>query len=174
MVGQIIIAHADGHLFLNEFRCRCALGRSGTVSAEQKQEGDGASPSGSWPLRRVFYRPDRLRRPQTALPVVPLKPSDGWCDDIQNPFYNRAITRPFADRHEPLWREDNVYDIIVELAHNVAPVRAGRGSAIFFHLAHDDYRPTQGCVAIGRSDMLHILSQADLGTSLQIIPQGVP
>ncbi|MEM8616628.1 MAG: L,D-transpeptidase family protein, partial [Pseudomonadota bacterium] len=69
--------------------CRCALGRGGVVMAEQKREGDGASPLGIWPMRRVFYRPDRLARPATGLPAIPLRPNDGWCDAPDHPLYNR-------------------------------------------------------------------------------------
>lgn len=146
----------------------CVLGRGGVIGAALKREGDGASPMGKWRMKRVFYRADRLARPQTALPVVPLTPNDGWCDSTDHPLYNRPVTRPFVASHEALWREDHAYDLIVELAHNDAPVVPGLGSAIFFHLSHDDQRPTQGCVAVERDHMLRVLHVADAQTYLEI------
>jgi L,D-peptidoglycan transpeptidase YkuD (ErfK/YbiS/YcfS/YnhG family) len=96
-------------------------------------------------MRRVLYRLDRLSAPTTPLPVAPLTPNDGWCDDPADPLYNRPVQLPYAGRHEELWRADDLYDVIVVIGHNDAPVVAGMGSAVFMHLASADYRPTQGC-----------------------------
>ena len=168
MTSLLFTASARGKFSGNGVTCRCALGKGGVVQAAQKREGDGASPQGRWRMKRVFYRPDRLGRPVTNLPVVPLSEADGWCDAADHPLYNRPISLPFAASHERLWRDDHVYDLIVELAHNDDPVRPGFGSAIFFHLAHEDYRPTEGCIAVAKSDMLAVLALADTSTSLEI------
>jgi L,D-peptidoglycan transpeptidase YkuD (ErfK/YbiS/YcfS/YnhG family) len=138
------------------------------IGAAQKREGDGTSPQGTWRMKRVFYRPDRLPRPDTALPVVPLRENDGWCDAPDHRLYNRPVTLPFEASHETLWRDDHVYDLIVELDHNSDPVIASRGSAVFFHLAREDYRPTEGCVAISRQHMLQVLQNASPETSIEI------
>ena len=163
-----LIASASGQLRGEGFAFDCTLGRGGTVPATEKREGDGASPLGRWRLKRVFYRPDRLARPETKLPVVPLRPSDGWCDDAAHPLYNRPVARPFSASHESLWRDDHAYDLIVELAHNDAPVVAGLGSAIFMHVSHDDGRATAGCVALAATDLLAILERASTNTVLNI------
>ncbi|MEM8919791.1 MAG: L,D-transpeptidase family protein [Pseudomonadota bacterium] len=148
---------------------RCALGPAGVLDASEKREGDGASPAGDWPLRWVYYRPDREAAPNTGLPLVPLKPEDGWCDDpASGALYNRPITTPNALSHERLWREDHVYDIIVVLGHNDDPPIPGMGSAIFLHLKRGDYEPTEGCVALAREDLLAVLAAAKLGDSLEI------
>lgn len=168
MTSLLFTASARGKFSGNGVTCRCALGKGGVVQAAQKREGDGASPQGRWRMKRVFYRPDRVDRPVTNLPVVPLSETDGWCDAGDHPLYNRPVSLPFAASHEKLWREDHVYDLIVELAHNDDPVRPGFGSAIFVHLAHEDYRPTEGCVAVAKHDMLAVLALADTNTSLQI------
>ena len=165
-----LMASSNGSFQAGDLKTTCAIGRSGVIAAPEKREGDGASPLGKWRLNRAFYRADRLDRPATALPVIPLKQSDGWCDAAGHPLYNRPVTLPFSDSHEKLWREDHAYDVIVELAHNDAPIIAGLGSAIFFHLAHDDGRPTEGCVAVSLEDMLHALSHASAGTCLKISP----
>jgi L,D-peptidoglycan transpeptidase YkuD (ErfK/YbiS/YcfS/YnhG family) len=159
---------ATGELQWDSRTYRCALGRGG-VRAD-KREGDGATPVGQFPLRRVLYRPDRLSAPTTRLPVAPLAPDDGWCDDPADPQYNRPVRLPYAGRHEELWRADAIYDVIVVIGHNDAPVVAGMGSAIFMHLASADYRPTQGCVALARPDLLDVLAGVGTETVLEIAP----
>lgn len=59
--------------------------------------------------------------------------------------------------HEKLKRDDHLYDMVVVMDHNVTRHLSVGGSAIFFHLAYDDYRPTEGCVAISRRDMEWLL-----------------
>ena len=161
-------ATSKGKLSGDELSVRCALGRGGLIAAEDKREGDGASPVGIWPMRRVFYRSDRSDRPDTGLPCVSLRAHDGWCDAPDHPLYNRPVTRPFDASHEELWRDDNVYDIIIELGHNDSPPRAGLGSAIFMHLAKPTYAPTEGCVAIAKPDMMTVLAGSGPGTALEI------
>lgn len=136
---------------------RCATGRGGF--SDNKQEGDGATPIGTFPLRRVFYRPDRLLPPTTG--AIPLAPEMGWCDDPQHPAYNTLIQRPFAARHEQLWRDDAVYNIIIEVGYNDSPAVPQRGSAIFIHLARLGYPPTEGCVALSEVNLRSILAQMD-------------
>lgn len=165
-------ANDQGILTAGTAQFRCAIGKGGLIGAEDKREGDGASPIGEWPMARLFYRADRLARPDTALSCIPLRPHDGWCDDPAHRLYNRPVTRPFSASHEALWREDHVYDVVVELVHNQTPAIAGRGSAIFFHLAHDDYRPTEGCIAVSLHDMTTLLAQARPGTILAINRSG--
>ncbi len=168
MSEGLLTATAGGVFSGAGLNFRCAIGKGGMIDADQKREGDGASPLGRWPLRRVFYRPDRLQRPDTGLACVPLRDHDGWCDAPDHRLYNRPVIRPFVASHEQLWRSDHVYDLIVELGYNDGPVLAGRGSAIFLHLAHPDYRPTEGCIAVARADMLAVLALSGPGTHLAI------
>ena len=126
------------------------------------------SPVGTYPIRYVFYRPDRGNAPDTALPVIAMAPDDGWCDDPESPDYNRHIKLPFAASHEKLWRDDHVYDLVVVLGHNDAPPVAGMGSAIFMHLARDAYTGTEGCVALAKDDLLAVLKAATPGDSVEI------
>ena len=137
-------------------RCRAALGRGGIV--RNKQEGDGGTPAGLLALRRVLFRADRLVRPRAATPVAPLAPADGWCDDPDDPAYNCLVRLPHAARHERLWREDGIYDVIGVLGWNDRPPRRGLGSAIFLHVTRPDYAPTEGCVALSLTDLLAVLS----------------
>lgn len=119
-------------------------------------------------MRQLLWRPDRLAAPATRLPSVELIPEAGWCDDPGDPFYNRPVLRPYSASHETLWREDHIYDLIVELGYNDDPVVPGRGSAIFLHVAREDYSPTEGCVACAREDLLALLRDAQPGDALEI------
>src|SRR5579872_7208083 len=114
---------------------RCTIGRGGLIAAEKKLEGDGCTPAGTWKLRECWYRADRLNKPQTMLPLRAIHPTDGWCDDPAHPQYNRHVSLPFAGHHEKLWLEDVVYDLVVPLGYNDDPPVAGKGSAIFLHVA---------------------------------------
>ena len=148
---------ADGRFVLGGQVLRAALGKGG-VRAD-KQEGDGATPAGLLPLRRVLYRADRGPIPACAVPREPLAPEDGWCDDPAHPDYNRMIRLPHPARHEELWREDGVYDLIGVLGWNDAPVARGRGSAIFLHVARPDLSPTEGCIALPERELRAILAE---------------
>ena len=136
---------------------RCAVGRAGI--AEKIREGDGVTPIGRWPLRRVLYRPDRMVPPRCVLPVAPLAPDDGWCEGPGDPDYNRLIRLPHRAAAESMWRDDHLYDVVVVVGYNDAPVVADKGSAIFIHLARADFTPTAGCVALALPDLLEALAQ---------------
>ncbi len=145
-----------GILTLGPNRYRATLGAGG-VRAD-KREGDGATPRGLLPLRRVLYRADRVARPRATAPVHPLGPQDGWCDDPADARYNQPVTTPYPARHEALWRADGLYDIIGVLGWNDAPVERGRGSAIFLHVSRADGGPTAGCVGLALPDLQAVLA----------------
>jgi L,D-peptidoglycan transpeptidase YkuD (ErfK/YbiS/YcfS/YnhG family) len=160
------VVHPDGRLVLEGRTFRAALGRNGVRAA--KQEGDGATPAGLLPLRRVLYRADRGAIPRAKLPREPIGAADGWCDDPAHPDYNRPVRLPHPASCEALWRRDSLYDIIGVLGWNDAPVERGRGSAIFLHVARPDYAPTLGCVALAADDLRAVLA-AGL-TALRVLP----
>lgn len=147
---------------------RCAVGLNDI--GEKLREGDGLTPVGRWPLRRVFYRADRMEAPRTRLPLAEIEPDDAWCDVPGDPNYNRLVRLPYASLDERLWRKDSLYDLIVVVGFNDSPVVPGKGSAIFLHLARDDYGPTQGCVALSRDDLLEAVAQLDVANRLVVTP----
>jgi L,D-peptidoglycan transpeptidase YkuD (ErfK/YbiS/YcfS/YnhG family) len=161
-------ATADGFLDLGGRKVRCALGRSGVKPAAEKREGDGASPAGVWPIRRVLYRPDRGPPPATAFELQPISRDEGWCDAPKDPAYNQPVHLPYPASAEHMWMESGVYDIVVVLGHNDDPVVPGMGSCIFLHLSQPDYSPTQGCVAVPRADLEELLSKAMPGDAVEI------
>lgn len=156
-----------GTLAVGERVRPCALGRGGLTA--RKREGDGGTPLGRFPLRRLFYRPDREPVPATGLPVLPLGEDFGWCDDPDEPLrYNRLVRLPFAASHERMWRDDGLYDLVVEIGYNDSPPQAGLGSAIFLHLARPDWSPTEGCVAMARDDLLAVLAAVGPESAIDI------
>lgn len=152
-------ASHDCTAYLNGKTYRCSLGAAGV--SENKKEGDEKTPVGDFPLRKVFYRPDRLAKHelQTGLPSQAMSQSSAWCDDIHSPFYNQFVKLPFTPSHEALWRDDHVYDIVVVVGYNDHPIIKEKGSAIFLHIAREGYTPTAGCVAFSKNDLLAILKQ---------------
>jgi L,D-peptidoglycan transpeptidase YkuD (ErfK/YbiS/YcfS/YnhG family) len=163
----IVSRNGDGwQAAYGDMRWRCAIGHGGLRAASEKVEGDGASPIGRWPIREVLYRADLMDAPAPHLPCRAIDKMDGWCDDPSHPDYNRPVTRPFAASHEALWRDDAIYDVVVVLGHNDAPVVAGAGSAIFLHIARPTYSPTEGCAALSREDLLAFLAVAEPSSHL--------
>jgi L,D-peptidoglycan transpeptidase YkuD (ErfK/YbiS/YcfS/YnhG family) len=154
-----------GFLTGSGLRFRAAIGRAGRTT--QKTEGDGATPVGLLRLTRVLYRAGRVKPPVCAVPVEPISLTDGWCDDPKDPAYNRLVRLPYPARHEALWRSDSLYDIIGVLNWNTNPVIPHRGSAIFLHLATQDYAPTAGCIALALPDLVKCLA-AGL-TEIQVV-----
>lgn len=150
---------------------RCAVGRNGIIAASDKREGDGKTPAGRWPMREVFYRADRLTKPSTCLSIRPLDRDDGWCEVPTDPNYNKLIRHPYPFVTDKMWREDNIYDIVVVLGHNDRPIVPGLGSAIFFHVARPDYRPSAGCVTLALDDVLTVLREADSDSCIEVISQ---
>jgi len=144
-----------GFLVAGQSLFACALGRSGIIV--DKREGDGGTPRAALPLRRLFLRPGKGPRPRSLLKARLMKRSDAWCDDLHDRRYNRLISRPPGKAQERLWRQDHLYDIIVELGWNDQPVRRGRGSAIFWHLARAGLTPTAGCIATPRDVFFKVL-----------------
>ena len=163
---DIIVVPANGPVRFTGKTYECAVGRNGVQAT--KQEGDGASPQGTYALRSVLYRPDRIDPPRTALTVSPIGENDGWCDDPDSPDYNHPIVFPFSASAEHLWRDDQLYDVIVVLGHNDDPVIPGAGSAIFMHVAGDGYSPTEGCVALALEDLLAVLAGCAPDTMIAI------
>lgn len=145
-----------GWLSAGALRWQVALGRSG-INAN-KFEGDGATPRGAFRPVRVWWRADRVRRPATLLPVRWISAADAWCEDPTDRRYNRPFRRAPGEAGDRLWREDRLYDLIVELDHNTCPRVAHRGSAVFIHIARPNFGPTAGCVALRFRDLRILLN----------------
>jgi len=139
-----------------------ALGRGGILA--NKREGDGGTPRGRFRLVRLWWRADRGTRPRSLLPSRRIGPDDAWCEDPGDRRYNRPMKSPDGDH---LWRNDALYDLVIEISHNTRPRIAGRGSAVFIHVARQGFTPTAGCVALTRGRLRALLER--LGTRTEIV-----
>ena len=155
-----------GWLTAGMVRIPVALGRSGIRG--DKREGDGATPRGRFHPLRVWWRADRGLRPRTFLPVRRIGPCDAWCEDAADRRYNRPIRLTDGQAGDRLWRSDHLYDVMIELDHNVRPRIARRGSAIFIHVARPGLRPTAGCVALPVTALRRLLRRLSRKTRIQI------
>ena len=143
-----------------------ALGRGGIKA--NKREGDGSTPRGIFRLKRLWWRADRHPRPPTMLPAQRIASEDGWCEDPSDRHYNRRIKVPPQSKADRLTRKDNLYDFILELDHNTRPRIAGRGSAVFIHVARPGFAPTAGCVALNISVLRRLLARLSPRTKIMI------
>jgi L,D-peptidoglycan transpeptidase YkuD (ErfK/YbiS/YcfS/YnhG family) len=170
---DVLVVQADtgdsalGWAVLGGRRWRCVLGAGGV--REDKVEGDAATPAGEFPLRRLYFRNDRLVQPKVALPARPIAAHDGWCDDPRSPAYNRLVRVPNEWSHEKMWREDGLYDLVVVVGYNDDPPEGEWGSAIFLHIAREDLAPTRGCVAFAREDLLDLVTRLSPKTRLRVL-----
>lgn len=136
-----------------------AVGREGIKSANEKREGDGGTPEGTFPLiPEIWYRADKIKPEeiQTDLPLRPIQAQDGWCDDPKSPQYNKYVKLPFNGSHEKLFREDDAYDLFMVISWNPDGIPE-KGSAIFLHVARESLSPTRGCIAFRKEDLLEII-----------------
>lgn len=144
---------------------RCQIGTGGLKNAAKKVEGDKTTPIGKWYLESLYYRPDRVLRPKfkkkNILKINRITKYCGWCDDIRNLYYNKHINiNNFPSlniNYEKLWREDNAYDILIVISHNINPTVKNKGSAIFIHCSFSDFRDTAGCIALKKRDLIFML-----------------
>lgn len=163
---------ADGNaglLHAGDRTIPCSIGKGGLVAVADKKEGDGASPIGSWPIRGVLLRPDRVTLPPgLRLPWRWIRPEDGWSDGLGDPAYNLPVRHPHRHSAERLWRDDGLYDVIVVLGYNDVPVVRGAGSAIFWHCWRDG-AATEGCVAVAKDELIRLLPALSPGDAVEII-----
>jgi len=143
-----------------------ALGRGGIIA--DKREGDGGTPKGIFRPRRLWWRADRHPRPKTHLPIRAIGQDDAWCENPASRHYNQPVKLTIDQAGDRLRRDDHLYDFIIEIDHNTAPRIAGRGSAVFLHLARADFSPTAGCISLKKSAMLQLLRQIGPQTRIMI------
>ena len=152
------------YLTFRDYQFRCSIGKSGF--SKNKKEGDGFTPVGTFFIENIYYRADKIKNLDTKINKIIINESDGWCDDPNHKKYNQLIRFPFNFSAEQLFREDSLYNVVCVLNYNTKPVRPGIGSAIFMHVAHNDYKPTEGCVALKQEDLTYILRFVDNKTEI--------
>ena len=162
----MIIVKKSGYLNYKNFKFRCALGKNGI--RQKESEGDFVTPKGKYKIIKIYYRADRIKKISSALKKIKIKKNMGWCDDVNSKYYNKQIKINKKISHEKLYRKDNVYDIVVVLNYNINPIIKGKGSAIFLHVAKKNYKKTQGCIALKKSELLNLVSKIKKNTQIKI------
>ncbi len=147
---------------------RCAIGKKGI--GYKRKEGDLITPIGQFKIKYILYRKDRVKI-STKLKKKIIKKNMGWCDDPVSSHYNKLIKLPFAYNHEKLFKKENIYDIILVLNYNMNPVKKNKGSAIFIHVAKNNFKKTKGCVAIKKINLIKLIRKINPYTEIKIYAQ---
>jgi L,D-peptidoglycan transpeptidase YkuD (ErfK/YbiS/YcfS/YnhG family) len=161
-----VAGQSRGMLLAGRHAIPVVLGRAGIRA--NKREGDGATPRGRFRLTRLWWRADRLARPGTGLPVRRIDRAVAWCENPADRRYNRPFRRSANEPGDRLWRTDRLYDLVIEISHNARPRVAGRGSAVFVHVARPDRSGTAGCVALAARDLRRLLGRLGPHTRIDI------
>ena len=138
-------------LIAGEFKLKCCIGKKGL--SKKKVEGDFKTPSGKFKLGDLYWRTDRVKKPETKLICKKIKKNMGWCNDINSSYYNKEIKTNKNVSHEKLHRTDHKYDLFILIKYNYYKTKKNKGSAIFIHLTKN-YKATAGCVAVSKKDFL--------------------
>ena len=152
-------------LICDDFQFKCSIGKNGLK--KNKLEGDNCTPIGTFSLGPVYYRKDRLDKPNTKLKTIRINKQMGWCDDPNNAYYNKEIKLNKKIKAEKLFRKDKIYDIIIVINYNTQKVIKNKGSAIFIHVTNN-YKPTKGCVALSLNDLEILLKIIKKNSKIKI------
>ena len=142
-------------LNVGEFKLKCCIGKKGI--SKNKVEGDLQTPSGKFKLGNLYWRSDRVKKPETKLFCKKIKKNMGWCNDSSSVYYNKEIKINNKIKHEKIYRNDYKYDLFILIKYNYLKTKKNKGSAIFIHLTKN-YKATAGCIALSKKDFL-ILSK---------------
>ena len=164
-------------IIFNKSVFSCQVGSGGVISFCRKKEGDKCTPMGEWLLKTIYYRPDRINLiklfPNSELTFKKITKNCGWSDDHKSKCYNKYIEVIkngvlHSYSYESLWREDQAYDICIEIDYNNNPVCSKKGSAIFLHCSFEDLRATSGCIAVFKKNLIQIISSMTEDTKIKI------
>ena len=161
----IIVKNKDTLLF-DDFIFKCSVGKNGFT--KRKVEGDEKTPVGSYFLDNIYYRKDKVKKPFTSMKCIGIKKNMGWCDDVNNKYYNKKVKINNKFRYERLFRNDYKYDYIIPIKYNWVNPKRGKGSAIFIHLTKN-YKPTKGCIAVSKRDFLILTKLINKNTKIKIL-----
>ena len=162
----MIIVKKSGYLKYKNFKYRCALGKAGVN--KKIKEGDNITPKGVFKITKIYYRADKIKIIKTNIKKIKITKNMGWCDDPTSQFYNQQIKLPSKFRHEKLYRNDNLYDLIAVINYNTNPIIKNKGSAIFMHVSNNYYKKTKGCIALKKKHLIKILQEIKKNTKIKI------
>ena len=162
----MIFINKSGYLKYKDRKFRCALGKAGIQ--KKKEEGDNITPKGNYNIIKIYYRSDRLKKISSKFKLTKITKNMGWCDDPKSRKYNQLINIPTKYSHETLYRRDNIYDLILVLNYNMKPTIKNKGSAIFIHVAKNNYNKTAGCIALKKADLIYLIKKIKKNTKVII------
>ena len=152
-------------LIYDNFQFKCSIGKNGLK--KNKFEGDNCTPVGTFTLGPIYYRHDRVAKPDTKLRTIKIHKQMGWCDDPSNINYNKEIKLDKKTKAEKLYRKDKIYDIIIVINYNTRKIIKNKGSAIFIHVTNN-YKPTRGCITLSLSDLEILLKIIKKNSKIKI------
>jgi len=162
----MIIVKKSGYLKYKNLKFRCALGEAGIK--KKKKEGDNVTPKGIFKIIKMYYRSDKIKNITTDIKKIKIKKNMGWCDDPSSDLYNQQIKLPNIFSHEKLYRNDNLYDLILVLNYNINPTAKHKGSAIFIHIAKNSYKKTKGCIALKKKNLIELIYKIKKNTKIKV------
>ena len=151
-------------LIFDEFKFKCAIGKNGLK--KNKIEGDKSTPKGIYSLGKLYYRSDRVPKPDTNLTTKKITKNLGWCDISNNKYYNQEVSSLKNVNKEKFFRKDNKYDYLIIINYNKNKIK-NKGSAIFIHLTRD-YKATNGCIAVNENDFLILAKLINKKTHIKL------
>ena len=89
---MIITLKNKDTLIIDEFRLKCCIGRGNLK--KNKVEGDGSTPRGKFGIGTLYWRSDRVQKPNTKLFCKPINKKMGWCNDSKSKFYKPMVAVP--------------------------------------------------------------------------------
>tara|TARA_B100001248_G_scaffold249569_1_gene222869 strand:- start:158 stop:658 length:501 start_codon:yes stop_codon:yes gene_type:complete len=157
------------YLSYKNYKAKCAIGKRGI--GYKKKEGDLITPIGKYKIKYVLYRKDRIKKFQTKLKKISIHKKMVWCNDLKSKKYNQLTFLPFNYNYEKLYRKDNIYDLILVLNYNMNPIKKNKGSAIFIHVARKNFKKTEGCIALKKTQLIKIIKKVKVNTYVKIVDQ---
>jgi L,D-peptidoglycan transpeptidase YkuD (ErfK/YbiS/YcfS/YnhG family) len=162
----MIIINKFGYLKYKNLKFRCSLGKGGI--GKKEKEGDKITPKGAYKIVKIYYRNDRVKKIFSNFKLFKIKKNMGWCDDPKSKKYNQLVKIPNKYGYEELNRKDNIYDLLLVLNYNMKPIIKNKGSAIFIHVSHKNYKKTAGCIALKKTHLIKLISKIKKDTKVFI------
>ena len=141
------------------------IGYRGFAGVGAKREGDGKTPTGVFTFGTAFGRSN----PGAPNGYIKLVPNSCWGSTVGAASYNRYFTGACAPADESMYKYVNTaYQQGLLINYNTKPIRAGYGSAIFFHVSTG--ATTAGCISTDYKTVVTTIRTTRPG---DVVAQGV-
>lgn len=131
-----------------------------------KKEGDGKSPAGFFRLGPAFG--NEFHQPYAKnMPFLFITDDLECVDDSDSAYYNQFVHVHSVENRD--WKSSEkmqeigpLYQLGLVVQHNLHPVKAGMGSAIFMHVWSKEGEGTAGCTAMEAAHLREIVEWLDI------------